>query len=408
MTKIETNPILVLAPNVSYPTRDGPSIHIDQRFKALSTLCGLVDIVTKNSHVQYEFGSLKFNNTIQRKHRQQPRWLFGIKALLNRRDYLSEMLLTPEAIQRFYQFAANPLYKTVVLSPLQSLNLLNDPNNTIAQPDRLIITETHDDMYAWYQHVGQRSSLAMKLISLNSINSLNRLLNAHHKKSIFFHVSEADKKSYESRFPAMRENSFIVALGSQKRNTSFYNLPTDKIRLLYIGGLGVQMNLDAIHHFGEKYYPALFQRFGEALEVVIAGRNPSANVIDYCKKMGWVLRPNLSETELDELYLSTTYSLLPFEYMWGSKNKLMESLAYGIPFLATRLLCQQVADTEALYPCLFSDSPEEWANHVAQHTFEDDLSTYRQKLINFANRHSWETNAEQIMSIINQNKKSFN
>lgn len=396
-----TSKILVIGGNVGYPTHDGPSRHMDERYKALSRFTGAVDIVTAGAFVQYRNGiQHHFEQTTAPRH--LPRWQLGLKTLFKQSDYLYEMLFAPENIRRFVRFASNPAYQAIVFSPLQALALLKNYPNNLQQPGRLFIVETHEDLFQWYQKVLNRPNPAMKMVAISSVRWLDQLLNKNQHSAIFLHVSEHDKTSYERRFPGMEGRSHLVPLGINARKTGPYEINREKIRLFYIGGMGVQMNIDAIMHFGEKYYPALANEFGKKLEVMIAGRSPAENAIEYCKTMGWQLHPNLSDDELDQAYLSSTFSLLPFEYAWGAKNKLLESLAYGVPFLATRLMLQQVPDPQAVHPCLFSDSPEEWVAHLKEFHQPAKLKPFRKPLIDYASQHSWESNARLVYELIQE------
>lgn len=394
-----TSNILVIGANVSYPTHDGPSRHMDERYKALSKLTGAVDMVTSGAFVQYRDGSLAHIEQITAP-RHPSRWQLGLRTALKQSDYLYEMLFAPDNIGRFVQFASNPVYKVIVFSPLQALALLENHPESLQQAGRLFVVETHEDLFQWYQKVLRRPNPAMKLVAASSMRWLGQLLEKYQHKAAFLHVSEQDQAAYEQRFPGMAGCSHLVPLGISARKTGPHNVSAEKIRLFYIGGMGVQMNIDAIMHFGEKYHPALKEEFGDRLEVVIAGRSPAASAVAYCNKMGWQLHANLSDEELDQAYLSSTFSLLPFEYAWGAKNKLLESLAYGVPFLATRLMLQQVPDPQAIHPCLFSDSPGEWLAHLRQFHQPETLNPYRKQLIDYASQHSWESNARLVHNIL--------
>src|SRR4028119_1209634 len=130
------------------------------------------------------------------------------------------------------------------------------------------------------------------------------------------------------------------------------------VRFLFVGSLGVNINLDAIEFFKKDFYPLLKAEVGGDLEVLVVGSNPSAKVSRLCKDMGWMLHPDVSDEELTRLYRTATFSILPFRYATGSKLKLLQSLANGVPYLATHVLRDQVE--EVMYPCLISSEPEEW------------------------------------------------
>jgi len=120
-----------------------------------------------------------------------------------------------------------------------------------------------------------------------------------------------------------------------------------------VGSLGVKINLDAIEFFKKDFYPLLKAGLGGDLEVLVVGSNPSDNVSRLCRDLGWMLYPDVSDEELTRLYRTSTFSILPFRYTTGSKLKLLQSLANGVPCLATLALRDQVESGRGSHVSVF-------------------------------------------------------
>ena len=93
----------------------------------------------------------------------------------------------------------------------------------------------------------------------------------------------------------------------------------------------MQQNQDALLHFSKVFWPSL--RGTARLQV--AGANPSPAITALCAAQGWELYSNVSDAELEALYAAAHYALAPFEYGTGSKLKLIEACARGVPVITT-------------------------------------------------------------------------
>lgn len=169
---------------------------------------------------------------------------------------------------------------------------------------------------------------------------------------------------------------------------------------MFVGSLGVKINPDALELFKRAFFPALKKELEEDLEVLIVGSNPSKRVKKLCEDAGWKLHPNVSDQELERIYSTSMFSILPFGYTTGSKLKLYNSLAHGVPYLATSELRNQAED--AAYPCLISSDPKEWSERVRNVSRKGITAEERASLINQAQRYSWESIARRMFDLLTQ------
>jgi len=154
------------------------------------------------------------------------------------------------------------------------------------------------------------------------------------------------------------------------------------------------MNADALEYFGERYFPVLKHQFGDALHVDVVGNSPAFKIESMCKEYGWGLHPNAPDELLHELLRKASFTLLPFEYATGAKLKLLESIAYGVPFLATSHVLAQL---ESIPPsCLLADDPAEWLSHVVAIQKKGQSVDERTALVEIAKQHSWEASARGV------------
>ena len=102
--------------------------------------------------------------------------------------------------------------------------------------------------------------------------------------------------------------------------------------LMFVGSLAFEPNEDAVAWFAEEILPLVRQR---GVRFVIAGTNPSARVqqlaeIPGIDVTGWV-------PDLTAMYECTTLAVVPLRSGAGTRIKILESAAHGVPVVSTSL-----------------------------------------------------------------------
>jgi glycosyltransferase involved in cell wall biosynthesis len=351
---------LVLAPHLEYPVRNGADITVDRMWPAFSNFVSAVVIVGKNTIRRYVAGVCVDESSYRNPH--IPRSTAGLRSLINRSRYLLEKNLTPEFRATARKYLAKPEYKTVVASFVSTTPVLQASRDD----ERLLCVETHNDELQVYRQLAAASRNPLrKMVASVSVDWLSRFLSSDAaRKFLFLHVSEADRLGYLRVAPTHK--SLIMPIGVDDHRDDMDQYPAHtiigQIHLLFVGSLSGQQNFDALRWFGTRFYPVLKNNLVEGLVVDIAGSNPTRRVTTLCQSLGWRLHSNVSDQELMNLYRASTFSLLPFPYTAGVKLKLLETLAAGIPCLAGEVLAHEIGSLP--FPCLISNSPLEWVDHV--------------------------------------------
>lgn len=397
-----TSPCLVLAPHLEYPVRNGGDILIDKKWSRLSEYVPFVDIIGKDTITRYENGrlvkSVHYANTYVSK------TLAAFNTLTKRSHYLLEKNLTRRFVEQARLYLAKPEYKTVVCSFIWTAAVVTEAPEI---EGRLYCVETHNDEIEWFKNLRRSSTNPLaKLTAYFSESWAWTFLNKHGSDFVYFHVSRADQEGYLNRFPGHR--SYVVPIGVDEVPCELPwqegLAPPGKVRLLFVGSLGVKINLDAIEFFKECFYPLLKARLGGDLEVLVVGSSPSDKVSRLCRDMGWMLYSDVSDEELTRLYRTSTFSILPFRYTTGSKLKLLHSLANGVPYLATLALRDQIE--EVMYPCLISSEPEEWLHHIQKVRVKGITKGDRVALMDHARKHSWASVARRTFQLLSHDTYS--
>lgn len=393
-----TSPCLVVAPHLEYPVRNGADILIDRKYAHFSEHVPFVDLIGKRTVVRYAAGrpvrETPYANS------EVPKYKAALRTLRRRSHYLLEKFVTPDFLEMAGQRLSDPGYKTVVFSHVWAASAVPESSEA---GDRLYCIETHNDEFRWYENIRRSSANPLaKLTAHWSERWATSFVEEHASDFVFLHVSTIDHRGFLSRFPD--HEGYVVPIGveeipeapSRQENPA----TSGKLRLMFVGSLGVKINHDALEVFRKLFYPQLNKEFGNDLEVLVVGSNPSRKVTKLCENMGWTLYPNVSDQRLAELYETATFSILPFGYTTGSKLKLLDSLARGVPYLATESLRDQVE--EITYPCLISNDSKEWSRRLREVRERRVNNNVRAALKEQAQKYSWEAIARRTFELLEQ------
>ncbi len=374
---------LILAPHLSYPTRNGADILIDRRWAEFSHYVPYVDILGSNLLVRYQNG-VKITSQEYSNQAKSKLWS-AILTITKKSHYLLEKLITKDFERMAAKCLANPEYGIVVYSYIATSSLVACQKDNA----RLLCIETHNDEIKWFEDMGCTSwNPLIKLVAWFSKRWLLRFMSKHETDFIFLHVTKYDQSGYAAYFPM--QISYVAPVGCDVDVRQYYHANievTRSVRLLFVGSLGVKMNYDAIKYFAEKFYPVVRKGLAGQLDVRIVGSNPSPQVVQFCSHMDWSLCANVSEDELNEYYAWADFSILPFAYATGGKLKLLKSLSQAVPFLATEALNGQLSEVD--HCCLVSDQPSEWLHHIIKIRKIGITQEQRNGLVLHAQKYSW-------------------
>ena len=104
-------------------------------------------------------------------------------------------------------------------------------------------------------------------------------------------------------------------------------------RLLFVGHLRYAPNVEAVGDLVHRIWPKLHAEFPH-MQLIVAGRNPARRVRRWTgSRKGIELRAD--PPSLDEIYAGCDVAIIPLRQGGGSRVKVLEALAAGIPVIAT-------------------------------------------------------------------------
>ncbi len=139
--------------------------------------------------------------------------------------------------------------------------------------------------------------------------------------------------------------------------------------VLFVGGFWHKPNSDAVIWFVENIWP-LIHVMAPDCSFIIAGSNPGPEVVDLAKHAGVDVIGYVED--LQPLYDSVRVCVAPLRYGAGVKGKVGQSMACGLPVVATSIGAEGMRQHDHQH-ILVADDPESFAAHVLNLLKDDAL-----------------------------------
>jgi len=173
-------------------------------------------------------------------------------------------------------------------------------------------------------------------------------------------VSEPDRRTIQERAGG-RGRTILVENGTDP-STRFPDARPDTGTALFVGTLGYYPNVDAVLYFIKEIWPQILQR-DAALRLICAGNSatPSVRAIKKERRVELIENP----PDLRSIAARASVSIIPLRIGSGTRIKILESMAFGLPVVSTSRGCEglRVEDGEHL---LIRDTPEDFAEAVVE------------------------------------------
>lgn len=388
--KINNNRILVIAPHLKYPLRNGADIAVDRKWKYISIHSNEILIYGCNEIVEYSHGLMvsksKFENKLN------GNFYSAIKAIIFQTNYLVEKFNTRKFTNKVNDILKKEDFDLVVFSFISSTKNIN------FKKIKKILIETHNNEFQWYDNISKNTfNPFIKILSKISKNWINNFFikNKCADNIILSSVSKADFDFY-LKITSFK-NIYIPAGTDVVSNLDFSSINKNPYQLIFFGSLSVRMNLDALYGF-EVFYRRLVDRLGNQVTLVVAGSNPSKAVIELCNRNGWKLHQNIPDDEMDSLISSSLFSVMPFDYGAGMKLKYLKSLSLGVPCLSFGASVNP--EIPLIYPSLVSNDSEEWINRIETVIDSSMGKEVRKKIVQSIIDYSWDKIALDTLQIL--------
>lgn len=126
-------------------------------------------------------------------------------------------------------------------------------------------------------------------------------------------------------------------------------------RLLYVGSMDYHANIDAVIFFAREIWPTLRSHF-PALNFSIVGRNPSPAVLALAAEPGIDVVGTVDDVR--PYYREAFAAIVPLRVGGGTRLKILEAFAAGVPVISTALGAEGLAVTAGVDILLANDAAQ--------------------------------------------------
>jgi glycosyltransferase involved in cell wall biosynthesis len=130
--------------------------------------------------------------------------------------------------------------------------------------------------------------------------------------------------------------------------------------VIFVGSMDFHANVDAAQFFAAEVWPLIRAQDPE-LEFILVGSNPVAQVRRLAKIPGVTVTGTVQDVR--PYYRNALVAVVPLRIGGGTRLKILEAMAAGVPVISTALGAEGLA-LEAGRDILIANSPEEMANLV--------------------------------------------
>jgi O-antigen biosynthesis protein len=132
--------------------------------------------------------------------------------------------------------------------------------------------------------------------------------------------------------------------------------------LLFIGGFQHAPNVDAVLYFVRTIYPLIKLRLPD-IKLYIVGSKPPNEILELISDSSIIVTGYVADVA--PYFNQCRLSVAPLRYGAGVKGKIITSLSYGLPVVATVVACEGIGLQDEI-DVLIADEPSEFADKVVR------------------------------------------
>jgi len=174
-----------------------------------------------------------------------------------------------------------------------------------------------------------------------------------------FICSDIDKDFLKDK--GIKKEVNILPNGIDAEYFSSEKLPFEKNRIVFTGNMPYYANYDAAIYFAKEIFPLVLKKVPEA-EFYIVGQKPP-------KKIKQLKSDNIFVTgfvkDIKAEYLKSAVNVAPMRFGAGTLNKVIESIALGVPVVATSMAVGGLPKELNKY-IFIADDPENFAKKIVE------------------------------------------
>jgi len=204
---------------------------------------------------------------------------------------------------------------------------------------------------------------------------------------VIMSASKEDADFTRTRLPNPATQVWVVPNGVATESLRPEGTAERGNRIIFCGAMDVLMNIDAVARFVRRIFPKVRRAVPDA-EFWIVGRDPVPEVKALSSLPG--VRVTGRVEDVRPYYAKAKVAVALFRYGGGTKLKVLEAMALGVPVVATPVGCQGIEVTPGKH--LFKEDNEEAfaqrvVNLLQDESLRRQMTTEARRLVE--ERYSW-------------------
>ncbi len=171
-----------------------------------------------------------------------------------------------------------------------------------------------------------------------------------------FAFSPVDAEKMRAAFK-IKNKIQTTRAGFDLKSVRFFEDRDEKNRILIVGALDYLPNVESVLWFASDIFPLITSK----CFVTVAGRNPTAEVQRVCAEAGFELIA--SPRAMDPILQRGTIEVVSLKKGSGTRGKILEAMAAGLPIVSTRLGCEGLGLIDQKH-LLVADNAKEFAGCI--------------------------------------------
>lgn len=191
------------------------------------------------------------------------------------------------------------------------------------------------------------------------------------KFDLSFIASSKDKKYYSKKLSV--ENLSLIPNGVEIEEGSLSRVSPESKKIVFFGNMRPFPNQDAFFYFYKKIFPLIKNEVRD-VKLILVGANVNKNILSLAaKEPAFFVYNNVAD--IKPFVKDAAVSVAPMRIAVGIQNKIIQSMAYGLPVVATSIGLGGI-DACPNQDILIADDPLSFSKQVVNLLQDEKLRNY--------------------------------
>jgi len=359
---------LMVSPTSPWPANMGSRIRIYHALKVLSSSCDVtfVALVEEADRSEIEVARPFCSELHIVEKRLASRPFVAIRSLFSRYPYRVVKFHNKNLRNLLGQLLASDSYDIVWV---HFLNMFSHLPSALPQRLLTVLDQHNADELMWVPY-RRRGSLWNRTFARQNIWKLRGFQRKVLKRvDVVLSVSGAEAEFMRERSPVSCDVWTVPNGVDVEFFQPGHEAKRPGHRIVFCGSMDVTMNADAALRFANGIFPLVRRRCPSA-EFWVVGRRPGGAVKQLAERDGIVVTGTVEDVR--PYYEQARVLVAPFRYGAGTKLKIMEAMAMGVPVVSTDVGCHGIDVAHGRH-LLIENEDEGFARAVGELIEDDDL-----------------------------------